>query len=186
MIARYRLGTNTTSGVVTRRLTWVCGLTCLVVLLKTASLCAQISPGPLAKAHRIPSGPTTVWNAMLSQRGNRNSSASIVTKRYRARLAQWRGLHPSLVGTDETSNGCVKCHSDHNGVNFELVHWDTPVNAFDHRRAGYLLERKHARLTCRQCHQSKNISAAAEEALPGKDFTAPTWACRPSHRLPRG
>jgi hypothetical protein len=89
----------------------------------------------------------------------------------RERLDEKRGFHPSLVGNDRTGGACVKCHSEHNGRSFELIHWDTPVQAFDHHRAGYTLEGKHAHLACRDCHQPSHLSPASRETLSAKDLS---------------
>ncbi len=52
-----------------------------------------------------------------------------------------------------------------------MVRWDTPVKAFDHRRAGYTLEGRHAALVCRDCHKPGFISAATRETLSAKDLS---------------
>jgi hypothetical protein len=89
----------------------------------------------------------------------------------RARLDGSRGLHPSLVGADRSGRACIACHSEHNGRNFSIVHWDVPIAKFDHRRTGYLLEGKHAALSCSACHQPAHISAADAKGIQLKDLT---------------
>ncbi len=88
----------------------------------------------------------------------------------RDRLAANRGFHPSLVGGDTTTRVCMRCHSEHNGLDFALIHWDRPVNSFDHRRAGYVLEGKHARLACRECHKASRIQGSEAANLSTKDL----------------
>ncbi len=65
---------------------------------------------------------------------------------------------------------CVRCHSEHNGVNFQIVHWQPSQKAFDHNKTGYPLKGKHAALTCRQCHNAAHIIPAERAGLKGKDL----------------
>jgi len=60
-----------------------------------------------------------------------------------------RGFHARVSGTP-----CAKCHPDHAGRDFQMVVWEEGSPAkFDHRRAGFLLDGKHAALECRACHK---------------------------------
>ncbi len=143
-------------------------------MLGVASALAQISPGPLAKAHSILSGSGHCTECHDIGKRNPEFKCLDCHRDIRERLQQKRGLHPSLVGADQTSNGCIRCHSDHNGRDFELIRWDTPVRSFDHHRAGYTLEGKHARIDCRECHTPAHISAAAKESISVKNLER-TW-----------
>jgi hypothetical protein len=86
-----------------------------------------------------------------------------------AELQQHRGLHASYPQDGSPGTACVKCHSDHNGENFAIVHW-TPTSAgFDHAKTGYALDGKHAGVACRDCHNARKVSAAARGLLLSKD-----------------
>lgn len=80
------------------------------------------------------------------------------------REIQWlvdrgRGFH-ARAGKGE----CASCHPDHAGRDFELVKWpDRSARQFDHARAGWLLDGKHARLHCEKCHTAElRVSQAAD------------------------
>ncbi len=146
----------------------------LLIMLGAITAYAQISPGPLSRAHSMLSGPGHCTDCHDIGKRKPEFRCLDCHRDIRERLQEKRGLHPSLVGTDHTSNICVKCHSDHNGREFEIVHWDTPVNVFDHHRAGYTLEGKHAHVACRECHQPAHISIAAKESLSVKNLDR-TW-----------
>jgi hypothetical protein len=85
-------------------------------------------------------------------------------------LAARRGYHPVIFNAQAGSKDCARCHSDHNGENFPLIHWEPSQKAFDHNKTGYVLEGKHAGLTCQQCHNSKNISPAERSTIKIKDL----------------
>jgi hypothetical protein len=68
----------------------------------------------------------------------------------------------------------VKCHSDHNGEDFALVHWQPTAAGFDHTKTGYTLDGKHASVGCRSCHTAQHIPAESRGLLADKDLTH-TW-----------
>jgi len=86
------------------------------------------------------------------------------------RLAAHKGFHAAVCNVQLGNKDCVRCHSDHNGENFQLIHWEPSQKAFDHSKAGYLLEGKHAGVTCQQCHMSTHISPAARVTIKVKDL----------------
>ncbi len=148
----------------------IAGLAFLLVMAGSVQSYAQISPGPLSRAHSMLSGPTHCVDCHDPGKSPPEFKCLDCHKDIRERLAANRGLHPSLLGGDTTTRVCMRCHSEHNGPDFALIHWDRPVNAFDHRRAGYSLEGKHARLPCRDCHKPSNITPAAASGLLTKDL----------------
>ncbi len=154
-------------------------LTCVGIL--TAMLAwaakdarAQISPGPLSKAHDFLSGPGHCTSCHDLAKRPPEYKCLECHKEIRIRLDEARGLHPSLVGNDRTGRSCAACHSEHNGREFSIVHWDTPVAKFDHHRAGYALEGGHKTLSCKLCHQPSHISADATGGIAVKDLSR-TW-----------
>jgi len=75
-----------------------------------------------------------------------------------------------VVNLQAGNKDCVRCHSEHNGENFQLIHWEPSQKAFDHSKTGYLLEGKHAGLTCEQCHTAAHISPAERSTIKVKDL----------------
>jgi predicted CXXCH cytochrome family protein len=59
---------------------------------------------------------------------------------------------------------------EHNGKDFDLIHWSIPIQQFDYARTGYRLEGKHAATACRKCHQPSHIPAANARNISVKDL----------------
>src|SRR5207245_1673037 len=87
-----------------------------------------------------------------------------------------------------TSKDCAKCHSDHNGVDFPLVHWQPSREAMDHRQTGFPLTGKHAPLRCEECHNAQEILPAGRTGIQVKDlnhtYLGLTRACTSCHADP--
>lgn len=86
------------------------------------------------------------------------------------RLAQKRGLHSAYVAANGGSNGCARCHSEHNGEKFVLVHWDPSPARFDHSKTGFFLDGKHVGLTCAKCHTPDKIPTEEKLKLTATDL----------------
>src|SRR5690349_16784345 len=94
---------------------------------------AQISPGPLARAHQSLSGVLSCTKCHdIGAAGVQFKCLDCHTD-IRDRLAQNRGMHAVWMGTKGTSKDCVQCHSDHNGADFPLIRWQPSREALDHR-----------------------------------------------------
>ncbi len=144
---------------------------CLCLIFDAAGVHAQISPGPMSQAHSSLDGATHCMSCHDFAKRPPEYKCLDCHQEIRTRLEEGRGLHPSLVGSDRTGRSCVTCHSDHNGRNFSIVHWDVPLARFDHHRAGYALEGKHGALACKTCHQPAHISAADAKGIAVKDLS---------------
>ncbi len=156
----------------------VCSLTtCLFLAARSAP--AQISPGALSRAHSSLSGAVQCANCHDLTTRPPEYKCLECHKEIRKRLEEKRGLHPSLVGTDRTGRACVNCHSEHNGRDFPLIRWDTPVARFDHHRTGYTLEGKHASLPCKTCHRPERIAPDLAGGILVQDL-AHTWLGLPT------
>jgi hypothetical protein len=131
---------------------------------------AQISPGPLAKAHQSLSGATNCTKCHDLARGPSQLKCLECHTEIRERVVNKRGLHATFVGTNPTGQECAKCHSDHNGVNFNMVHWEPNRESLDHSKTGYPLEGKHAGVACEKCHKAENISPASRTGIQVKDL----------------
>jgi hypothetical protein len=155
-----------------------------VFLLKLAAS-AQISPGPLSRAHKSLEGSSQCTSCHKVGSGRELKCLDCHTEIAR-RLAEGRGLHATYKLKAGSSQECARCHSDHNGVDFPLVKWD--VGAFDHRQAGYALEGKHAGLSCNRCHSADKVLPTEKSAVKYKDlnktFLGLSPACASCHEDP--
>jgi hypothetical protein len=128
---------------------------------------SQISPGPLAKAHHELDGPTDCAKCHGLRKEPMARLCLDCHRDVAWGIDQRRGLHAR-----ETKIPCAKCHPDHAGVAFALIAWtEGTASRFDHARAGWPLEGKHAAATCESCHAMKfRVSPAA--ALSRRHGTA--------------
>jgi hypothetical protein len=80
-------------------------------------------------------------------------------------------MHAVWVGSSASSKDCAKCHSEHNGVDFGLIHWDPSRESMDHGKTGFALSGKHAALSCEKCHKPEFIPAAGRLGIQIKDLS---------------
>ncbi len=122
-------------------------LVCCAGLSTRAS--AQISPGPLSRPHQSLNGSTNC--ASCHKFGGQAALKCLECHTEIAtRLSSRKGLHATYNIPPGSSQECARCHSEHNGEDFPLIKWD--IKTFNHKETGYLLEGKHAGLTCNKCH----------------------------------
>lgn len=128
----------------------------------------QISPGPLSAAHASLDGPL---NCAKCHAGGKESMTTRCLSCHREitwLVERNRGFHARAGRAD-----CSSCHPDHAGRDFALIKWpDGSAQRFDHARAGWALDGKHAGLACAKCHtDSLRVSPAAalapKRANPG-------------------
>jgi hypothetical protein len=149
---------------------------------------AQISPGPLAQAHQSLSGDS---NCIKCHEVSTKTPTFRCTECHREiarEIQQDRGLHATFPRSAVPGAACVKCHSDHNGADFQMVHWNPTPNGFDHSKTGYVLDGKHIGVSCRSCHKAQHIAIRQRSMLPGKDLNR-TWmglspSCATCHEDP--
>jgi hypothetical protein len=83
---------------------------------------------------------------------------------------------------------CVRCHSEHNGKNFDLIHWEPSQQKFDHHLTGYNLEGKHAAIACEKCHTTTHMNPARKTLIKyedaSKSYFGLSTACAPCHTDP--
>ncbi|WP_348263411.1 hypothetical protein P8935_02385 [Telmatobacter sp. DSM 110680] len=135
---------------------------------------AQISPGPLAKAHQSLTGDTNCTKCHAVSTRAPLFRCLECHQEIAAEQKQNRGLHASYPHSGPEGTACVKCHSDHNGVNFQMIHWDPTPTGFDHSKTGYALDGKHFGVSCRSCHMAQHVSVQARSLLGSKDLNH-TW-----------
>lgn len=127
--------------------------TILVLVLSavlTAPVRAQFSPGPLSRAHQDLDGTLscTKCHELGVGKGPTDARCLDCHKALRGRIDAGAGFH-ARSGRNE---GCVRCHSEHNGRDFDLVGLDRAN--FDHAETGHPLAGKHVTLACEKCHRA--------------------------------
>lgn len=133
----------------------------LLALVIPARAAAQISPGPLARAHAELEG---AGNCIKCHSTGREPMAQLCLschQEVRWSMDAGRGLHAREAKDPKVT--CANCHPEHAGKDFILVAWKEGSAArFDHRRAGWTLEGKHANAACDKCHREAfRVSPAA-------------------------
>ena len=160
------------------------GVVAGTVLLLCLCSSAQISPGPLSRAHQSLSGTTNCTTCHKLGAGEAKFKCLDCHAEIATRLINQKGLHAAYHIAPGSSNECVRCHSEHNGENFPIVKFDP--KAFDHKQTGYILEGKHAGLACAKCHSADKISASERAAIKVKDlnrtFLGLSTACIACHQ----
>lgn len=133
-----------------------CFLLTVCVFLLVSFSHAQISPGPLSRAHQSLNGAANCTSCHQLGRQRTLKCLECHTE-IATRIAVKKGLHATYNIKPGSSRECASCHSEHNGADFPLIKWD--IKTFDHKQTGSQLEGKHAALTCTQCHSPSKIPA---------------------------
>lgn len=126
----------------------------LSMLLVAVSANAQLSPGDLHRSHTFLEG---VENCTQCHGGDQELVPDNCLQchgRIKSQRDSNRGLHSRAE-----YQLCQNCHIEHQGRDFNLVHWKDGEKSFDHTLTGFPLEGGHSSLTCRQCHIPKFISS---------------------------
>lgn len=154
-----------------------------LLALLSATARAQISPGPLARAHQDLEGATRCTTCHKLG-GEPIFKCLDCHAEIASRLSAHKGLHFSFGIRASSSQECAKCHSDHNGLDFPLIKWDPKT--FDHKQTGYALEGKHAGVECKKCHIPEHIPAAERALIRIKDlnltFVGVAETCATCHK----
>lgn len=163
-----------------------CLLLCASLLLALPSGAhAQISPGPLARAHHKLEGPTHCTECHGLRREAMEKQCLACHRGVAWLLAHGQGYHARVVTQEKKK--CGSCHPDHAGIDFKLIAWPNGSRArFDHAQAGWPLEGKHAEAKCEDCHTLKFRVAPAAALSPRKGSAG--WlgletACVSCHRV---
>jgi hypothetical protein len=132
---------------------------------------AQISPGPLAKAHQQLDGTLRCVNCHgVGGKDQMNAQCLQCHKEVAWLLQQRRGYHAR-----QPDQRCASCHPDHAGRDFALIAWPggDPLR-FDHALAGWPLEGRHQALRCADCHKPAFRIGDAARLSPRKG-AVPGW-----------
>lgn len=130
---------------------------CLLALLCYATFAsAQISPGKLSKYHAELEGLKNCTQCHQLGKDVADDKCLNCHSSLKSRIDAGLGYHSSSA---VKYKNCSGCHSDHHGVEFELVFWKNGIEKFSHDLTGYRLEGKHQISDCRKCHVKSFISS---------------------------
>ena len=132
---------------------------------------AQISPGPLSKAHQSLSGTTQCASCHQFGASTPTFKCLDCHKEVAQRLASKHGYHAQIQMRNPNGKECVRCHLEHNGEDFSLIHWEPSLKQFDHRLTGYNLEGKHAGVACEKCHTPSHMVPAEGTLIKMKELS---------------
>jgi len=125
---------------------------------------AQVSPGPLARPHSDLDGTKNCFKCHGGGDSSMDGQCTACHREIAGQIERGRGLHGK-----EASSACGSCHPDHAGRDFEMISWDEgSPEQFDHTRADWPLEGRHAAIACRECHQTKYQSSPVADLLARK------------------
>jgi hypothetical protein len=135
-----------------------------------ADVHAQISPGPLSNAHESLNGSTQCNTCHQFGASTPTFKCLECHKEIADRIAAQKGYHALLGMKNPNGRDCVRCHLEHNGEDFSLVHWEPSLKQFDHRQAGYPLVEKHAAVACEKCHTPAHMVPALRALIKKKNL----------------
>lgn len=132
---------------------------------------AQISPGPLSRAHQHLEGVVSCSSCHNFRAGPRALKCVECHTEIQHRIAAKTGYHARAVKPSSDETDCARCHAEHNGQKFPLIRLDRQT--FNHAaETGFALQGKHAAQKCEACHNAQKISAAAKLEIKLKDPNA--------------
>jgi hypothetical protein len=161
-------------------------LGCIVLSFLSTSIpaVAQISPGPLSRAHQSINGMTDCVTCHEISAGKPIFKCLGCHNEIASRIGARKGLHAMFDIGPGSSLKCVNCHSEHNGEDFILTKWD--LKTFDHGTTGYRLEGAHSGVSCNRCHAPEHISESERKTIKVKDlsktFLGVSPGCTSCHR----
>lgn len=133
-----------------------------------------LSPGPLASSHKSLEGDD---NCLQCHSSGKRVDTQLCTHCHSdigRELQKSLGLH----GHEYRNRPCGECHVEHRGAQHDLVRWPGGSRErFDHRLTGWVLEGKHAQVTCAKCHTAKNERGAST-------FLGQATSCSSCHKDP--
>jgi hypothetical protein len=157
-------------------------------LLWATPSAAQISPGPLSKAHSSLSGTTQCVSCHEFGASSPTFKCLDCHKEIAQAMAGKHGYHAQMQLRNPNGKDCVRCHLEHNGENFNLIHWEPSEQKFDHRLTGYNLEGKHIGVPCDKCHTPAHMIPADRSLIkmkdPAKSFMGLSPNCLTCHNDP--
>lgn len=141
----------------------------ILFLLSWQVIAAQVSPGPLSRAHKDLNGPAGCTSCHAVKVSSTEFRCLDCHKEIAQRLAANHGYHAAIVTNKSSNAECAKCHSEHNGEDFQLIRWTPSMAAFDHSKTGWALTGKHAGLACAKCHTAQHIQPQQSALISMKE-----------------
>lgn len=135
----------------------------LLALLARIPAVAQISPGELSKVHAHLEGLSNCTKCHILGKKVSSQKCLECHTEIKIRVDQNKGYHasPEIRGKE-----CVACHSDHHGLNFQIVRF--AKEKFSHNLTGFSLLGAHAKKQCTDCHKPAFIK---DPKIKKKQFT---------------
>ena len=144
---------------------------------------AQLSPGPLARAHATLEGSTNCVQCHGLRKEPMTQRCLACHKEVAWLMQQNRGLHAGVRNVPHRE--CASCHPDHAGADFALIDWGKPGLAqFDHARTGWALEGRHRTVKCADCHAASfrhSPAAALSPRVHGAGWMGLEQGCNSCH-----
>lgn len=135
-----------------------------LTLLFAPRVVAQISPGPLSRAHQSLEGARNCITCHGNGKEAMNGQCLACHKELAATLSQGSGFH---AAPDTRGQRCASCHPDHAGADLALIQWPGGSRErFPHAQAGWSLQQSHATADCLDCHQAKYQQAGVISQAP--------------------
>jgi len=131
-----------------------------------APAASQISPGELSASHSSLEGISHCERCHDPGGGPISDQCLDCHREIKVQLDELKGLH-GMIRKRESQVPCELCHAEHNGREFELIYWKDGIEAFDHVQTGFLLQGKHARTGCRECHRRALVVKDLKALYPG-------------------
>jgi len=163
---------------------WRVAVMLMVGCWMVAPAVAQVSPGPLARAHRDLEGTLKCTSCHAAGKTGMDSRCTTCHREIGWLADRERGLH-GLASTKAAT--CASCHPDHAGADFALIKWPGgSERRFDHASVGFPLRQSHVEAECDDCHAPKyRLSEAARLApAPGPRWTGLEAGCATCHADP--
>jgi hypothetical protein len=154
----------------------------IVLIMGLPSLAAaQLSPGKLARVHEKLEGVRQCTSCHELGDHSVGPKCLACHVEVATRVAAGRGLHAAA-----DHQNCASCHVEHQGRDFDLVHWPAGPAAFDHATAGWPLAGAHRQLDCRRCHRAemmRDLTLVRDRGKnPGRTYLGLGTACLDCHR----
>ena len=163
------------------RMGWLL-LACLLLALPAG---AQLSPGKLARPHAALEGLTKCTSCHELGKSVSDDRCLVCHTEIKDRAGAEHSVHSRKELSGKT---CASCHSDHHGLDFELIHWPDGQEAFDHSRTAFELKEAHGELDCRKCHkpelQRTDLVTRYPNLVPERSFLGLQSECQACHTDP--
>ncbi len=132
---------------------------CFPLLQAPAQL---VSPGKLSRFHKHLEGVKNCTKCHNFGKSSFRENCLDCHKEIRTHIKKATGFHYYTRKIE-----CSRCHKEHHGRDFQIVRWDP--KKFDHKKTGFALEGRHAKVECRKCHNPNNI---VQREIRGKSRAA--------------